>query len=67
MHSGLKSRNLNYWNSENIISMRNETEAFNWWINDQIHKDAIESNNKYSCIACSGNSCAEEFTNYQPK
>jgi len=67
MHSGLKSRNLNYWNSENIISMRNETEAFNWWVNDQIHKDAIESNNKYSCIACSENSCAEEFTNYQPK
>ena len=67
MHSGLRSRNLDYWNSENIISMRNETEAFNWWINDQIHKDAIESNNKYSCIACSGNSCAEEFTNYQLK
>lgn len=67
MHSGLRNRNLNYWNTENIISMRNETEAFNWWINDQIHKDAIESNNTYSCVACSGNSCAEEFTNYQPK
>ncbi|CAN5142277.1 hypothetical protein BH09PAT1_BH09PAT1_0150 [soil metagenome] len=67
MHSGLRARNLPYWNTENIISMRNETEAFNWWINDQIHKDAIESNNTYSCMACSGNSCAEEFTNYQPK
>lgn len=67
MHSGLRTRNLSYWNTENIISMRNETEAFNWWINDQIHREAIESNNTYSCIACSGNSCAEEFTNYQPK
>ncbi len=67
MHSGLRNRNLNYWNTENIISMRNETEAFNWWINDQIHKEAIESNNTYSCVACSGNSCAQEFTNYQPK
>jgi uncharacterized protein YkwD len=67
MHSGLHNRNLDYWNTENIISMRNETEAFNWWINDQIHKEAIESNNTYSCVACSGNSCAEEFTNYQPK
>ncbi len=67
MHSGLRARNLPYWNTENIISMRNETEAFNWWINDQIHKEAIESNNTYSCMSCSGNSCAEEFTNYQPK
>lgn len=67
MHSGLRARNLPYWNTENIISMRNETEAFNWWINDQIHREAIESNNTYSCVACSGNSCAEEFTNYQPK
>lgn len=67
MHSGLRDRNLPYWNTENIISMRNETEAFNWWINDQIHKDAIESNNTFSCTACFGNSCAQEFTNYQPK
>ena len=67
MHSGLRARNLPYWNTENIISMRNETEAFNWWINDQIHKDAIESSNTYSCMACTGNSCAEEFTNYQMK
>lgn len=67
MHSGLRDRNLPYWNTENIISMRNETEAFTWWINDQIHKEAIESNNTYSCVACSGNSCAEEFTSYQPK
>jgi uncharacterized protein YkwD len=67
MHSGLQARNLPYWNSENIISMNSEAAAFNWWINDTIHRQAIESNNTYSCVACSGNACAEEFTSYQPK
>lgn len=67
MHAGLRSRNLPYWNTENIISMRNEEEAFNWWINDTIHREAIEGNYTYSCVACSGNACAQEFTNYQPK
>lgn len=67
MHQGLRDRNLPYWNTENIISMRNEQEAFNWWLNDYIHKKAIESSNTYSCVACSGYNCAEEFTNYQPK
>lgn len=67
MHKGLRDRNLNYWNTENIISMRTEEAAFNWWINDKIHHDAIVGNFTYSCVACSGNSCAQEFTNYQPK
>lgn len=67
MHSGLHARNLPYWNTENIISMNSEEAAFNWWLNDSIHKAAIESNNTYSCMACSGNACVEEFTNYQPK
>lgn len=67
LHSGLKARNLDYWNTENIISMRTEEEAFTWWINDDIHRRAIEGNFTYSCVACSGNSCAQEFTNYQPK
>lgn len=67
LHKGLKERNLPYWNTENIISMRTEEEAFTWWINDYIHKKAIEGNFTYSCVACSGNSCAQEFTNYQPK
>ncbi len=67
MHSGLQARNLPYWNTENIISMRTEEEAFTWWINDDIHRRAIEGNFTYSCVACSGNSCAQEFTNYQPK
>jgi uncharacterized protein YkwD len=67
MHAGLIAMNLPYWNTENIISMNSDQAAFNWWINDPIHHAAIVSNNTYSCIACSGNSCAEEFTSYQPK
>lgn len=67
MHAGLKAMNLPYWNTENIISMNSEQAAFNWWINDPIHHDAIVSHNTYSCVACSGNSCAEEFTSYEPK
>jgi len=66
-HAGLIAMNLSYWNTENIISMNSDQAAFNWWINDPIHHAAIVSNNTYSCIACSGNNCAEEFTSYQPK
>lgn len=67
MHSGLQSRNLPYWNTENIISMNSEQAAFNWWINDGIHHAAIVGNYTTSCVACSGNACAEEFTSYQSK
>jgi len=67
MHSGLRALNLPYWNTENIISMNSEAGAFNWWINDQIHHAAIVSSAIYSCVACSGNSCAEEFTSYVAK
>jgi len=67
MHAGLKAMNLPYWNTENIISMNSDQAAFNWWINDPIHHAAIVSNNTYSCVACSGNSCAEEFTSYTAK
>lgn len=67
LHAGLIAMNLPYWNTENIINMNSDQSAFNWWINDPIHHAAIVSNNTYSCVACSGNSCAEEFTSYQPK
>lgn len=67
MHSGLRARNLPYWNSENIISMRSEAAAFNWWINDKIHHDQIVGDYKYSCVACDGNNCAQEFTNFVNK
>lgn len=67
MHAGIRARNLPYWNSENIITMGTEEGAFNWWINDQIHKEAIEGNYTYSCVACSGYACVQEFTNFQSK
>jgi uncharacterized protein YkwD len=67
MHAGLKALNLPYWDTENIISMNSDQAAFNWWINDPIHHDAIVSHATYSCIACSGNSCAEEFTSFVAK
>jgi uncharacterized protein YkwD len=66
-HAGLAARALPYWNTENIISMNSEEAAFNWWINDKIHHDAIVGNFTYSCVACVGGNCAQEFTNYQPK
>lgn len=67
MHSGLQSRNLPYWNTENIISMSSEDAAFNWWVNDPIHHKAIVGNFTHSCVACSGNACAQEFTSFQAK
>ncbi len=67
MHAGLAAMNLPYWNTENIISMNSDAAAFNWWINDPIHHAAIVSSATYSCVACSGNSCAEEFTSYVAK
>lgn len=67
MHAGMYGRNLPYWNTENIISMGSEESAFNWWINDGIHREAIEGNYTYSCVACTGNNCAQEFTNFQSK
>jgi uncharacterized protein YkwD len=67
MHAGIKNRNLPYWNSENIISMGTEAGAMNWWLGDTIHRRAIEGPYKYTCVSCSGFSCVEEFTNFQPK
>lgn len=67
MHSGLKNFDFPYWNTENIISMSTNQGAFNWWINDPIHREAIEGDFKYSCLKCSGYACAEEFTNLIPK
>lgn len=67
MHSGLRAMNLPYWNSENIIAINSEQAAFAWWMGDYIHKKAIESDNIYSCVACSGYACVQEFTSFQPK
>lgn len=67
MHKGMYDRNLPYWNTENIITMRTEEKALNWWLNDYIHKKQIEGPYKYSCTACAGNACAQEFTDFTAK
>lgn len=67
MHSGKNSHNFPYWFTENIISMRTEQEAFNWWINDEIHRVQIEAANTHSCVACAGNACTQEFTSFQTR
>lgn len=67
MHAGFYARNLPYWATENLIFQKTEAAALNWWMNEPIHRAAILSNNKYSCIACQGDACSEIFTNYLPK
>lgn len=67
IHSGLYNRNIPFWITENMKYGTSEVEVFNWWLHSYIHKKAIESSHKYSCGACSGNLCVQEFTNYQPK
>lgn len=67
LHNGLQTRGLTYWNTENAIAIAPEEAAFNWWLNEPIHRQAIEGNHTYSCVACSGNYCVQEFTSYQPK
>ncbi len=67
MHAGFKARNLPYWATENMISMRTEAEALQWWLNSPIHRSAILGNYKYACVSCAGKSCAMIFTNFDPK
>jgi uncharacterized protein YkwD len=67
MHAGKDSHNFPYRFTENIITMRTEQEAFNWWINDHIHRVQIEAPNTHSCVACAGNACVQHFTSFQPK
>jgi uncharacterized protein YkwD len=67
MHHGMYARNLPYWNNENIIDIHTEQEAINFWMSDYVHKAAILGNYQFSCVACYGNACAEEFSNFNPK
>jgi uncharacterized protein YkwD len=67
MHAGKNSHNFPFWFTENIITMRTEAEAFNWWVNDHIHRVQIEDPNTHSCVACQGNACVQHFTSYRPK
>jgi uncharacterized protein YkwD len=67
IHQGLYDRNLPYWITENMAHYDSEEEILKWWLGSTIHRNAIEGNAKYSCGTCSGNSCAQLFTNYTPK
>lgn len=67
MHAGFNAMHFDYWITENIISIDTEQAAVDWWLQDTIHRQVIEGDYKYSCVACSGNSCAEIFTSYIPK
>lgn len=67
MHAGFHARNLPYFATENVISMRTEQEALTWWLNSPVHRAALLGNWKYACIACSGRSCGMIFTNFDPK
>jgi len=67
LHAGLYARNLPYWITENMKYGGNEQETVDWWLHSPIHRAAIESNNKYACGACIGNTCDMLFTSYTPK
>lgn len=67
LHSGMYARNLPYWNTENAAAYGSPQANFNWWLSDTIHRQAIESSKTYSCTACSGNYCVQEFTSFQAK
>lgn len=67
MHKGLRALSLPYRAIENIIYIKSEQEALNWWLNSYVHKKTIEGNYKYSCLSCLGQACSEIFTNFVPK
>lgn len=67
LHKGFKALNLPYWATENIAAYATMKENFNFLITDYIHKKAIESDNKYSCTACSGTSCSQVFSSFVAK
>lgn len=67
LHSGLYSRNLPYWVTENMKYGGDEQEVLRWWLNSPIHRAAIEGNYKYSCGVCVGDTCEQLFTNFVPK
>lgn len=67
LHKGFKELNLPYWATENIAAYSTVEENLHFWLSDYIHKKAIESDSKYSCVACSGSSCSQIFTSFVSK
>lgn len=63
MHAGFQARARGNGMNENIISIMSEQQALNWWLNSPVHRSSIYGNYKYSCVACSGNSCTQIFSN----
>jgi len=68
MHEGMRTRDFDFWVTENLIHVPNEERALEWWLNSPIHKKAVESTTyTHSCSDCIGNSCTQLFTSFQPK
>lgn len=67
VHAGFYNMNIPYWMTENMAHYGSEEKILQWWLGSTIHRNAIEGDYKYSCGACSGNSCAQLFTNFTPK
>ena len=67
MHAGLFGDNHPFWITENMISMRTNEEAFNWWLRSSVHRGQLQGDFKYACAACAGNTCVLVFTNYISK
>lgn len=66
MHAGFYARKPDYQSTENIIYMRTEEEALNWWLNSPVHRSSIYGNYADSCLVCEGNTCAQIFANVNP-
>lgn len=66
MHAGFYARKPAYQSTENIIYMRTEEEALNWWLHSPVHRSAIMGNYADSCLVCEGNTCAQIFANVNP-
>lgn len=67
LHQGFKALNLPYWATENIAAYSTIEENLKFWLSDYIHKKAIESDHKYSCVSCAGASCSQIFTTFIEK
>ncbi len=63
LHAGFYGRHLPYPAAENVIYMRSEEAAVDWWMNSSVHRRQLLGDYKYTCVACSGESCTEIFAN----
>jgi uncharacterized protein YkwD len=68
VHQGFNERDLDYWITENMVHQPTEEAVLSWWLGSSLHRQAIESSiHTHSCGVCSGNTCAQLFTSWQPK